>query len=270
MAKRGKIVHDPEKHTKELLERDLQDIKDSIKIGILPLNPTRKFVVDERIRFGGFKEVYIREIGEDNLYYMVEAIGVSRERDKPARNEFHWCGWYELFPMSQSVQTSFAIEDKYYLRLMNSSIESLLHLIYAPHAGVDFDVEYQREHVWTISDKVALIESIFNNIDIGKFVFSERPMGTKGKLLEVIDGKQRLSALKEFYEDRYQYCGYYFSQLSFADRHKITGHGITYGYLESPTRRAVYTTFIKLNTCGKPMDIKHINKVKKLLKELDE
>jgi uncharacterized protein with ParB-like and HNH nuclease domain len=136
------------------------------------------------------------------------------------------------------------------------------------HAGVDFDVDYQREHVWTLDDKVALIDSIYNNIDIGKFLFAERSMGHEGKLYEIIDGKQRLTAICEFYEGRFMYNGFYFAELSNADKSKFEGHGIAWGYLQNPTKKAVYETFIKLNTSGRPMKNEDIDKVKKLLDEL--
>ena len=142
-------------------------------------------------------------------------------------------------------------------------------MVYGSHAGIDFDVEYQREHVWELEDKVSLIDSIFNNVDIGKFVLVQRNTSTAGRYYEVIDGKQRLTALCEFYEDRFPYRGVYFSQLSHKDKYKFEEHPITYGYLENPDLRGIYETFIKMNTCGKPMNHKHIEKVKALLKDLD-
>jgi hypothetical protein len=58
--------------------------------------------------------------------------------------------------------------------------------------------------------------------------------------------------------------------LSFEDKSKFKNHGITWGYLENPDKRAIFETFIKLNTCGKPMAKKHLDKVKNLLNELDK
>jgi len=93
-------------------------------------------------------------------------------------------------------------------------------------------------------------------------------MGHKGKLYEILDGKQRLTAITEFVEDRWKYKGFYFSELSFRDQHKLLDHNISYGYLENPSKEAIFETFIKVNTCGKPMASKHINHVKQLLSEL--
>jgi len=43
---------------------------------------------------------------------------------------------------------------------------------------------------------------------------------------------------------------------------------IAYGYLENPDKMSILETFLKLNTTGRPMENKDIEKVKKLLKEL--
>jgi len=269
MAKKSKINVNSDEHKKMLLDRDLKDIKERIAWGITPKNPTRQFAVGERVQWGAHKETYIVEIGEDNLYYKIVSKNVQRDRSNPPADEYHWMEWHDLFKYRTGNSiTTFRKEEKYHIRLCNAGVDSLLGMVY--RAGVDFDVDYQRDHVWSLDDKVALIDSIFNNIDIGKFVLVRRDFSVEAKLLEIIDGKQRLTALKEFYEDRFQYKGFYFSELSNSDKDKFENHGITYGYLENPDKRAIFETFIKLNTCGKPMDVKHIQKVKKLLNELDK
>jgi len=258
----------PEEHQKALLSSNIKDMKRSIDLGIIPINPTRHFSVGERVHLGAHEEVYVREIGDNELYYVLEAIGVKRDPRGEGHNEFHVAAWFELYPYNKAKDTKFAREEKYRIRQYNSGIDSLLHMVYGGHAGVDFDADYQREHVWTMEDKLALIESVFNNIEIGKFVFVQRHESTPGKYYQIVDGKQRLTALCEFYEDRFPYKGVYFSQLAFHDKYKFTNHSVSYGFLENPDTRGIYETFIKMNTCGKPMDIKHINKVKKLLEDL--
>jgi hypothetical protein len=264
MARKRK--YNPEEHQKSLMESAIRDAERLIARGALPIPPKhRKFKVGERVRFGAHEETYIREIFRDGLYYRVESVGVKRDRDKPAQNEQHVLEWHNILPLANKG-TNFRQEEKYYIRMLNSGIASILQMVY--HSGVDMEVEYQREHVWTQKDKVDLIDSIFNNIDIGKFVFVQRDFSTEGALYEILDGKQRLTALTEFYEDRFKYKGFYFSELSGLDKNKFENHGIAYGYLENPDKRAIFETFIKLNTCGKPMANKHINHVKQLLSEL--
>lgn len=269
MAKRGKIVQKtPEEHAQMLVESAIRDKERAIELGNLPLNPTRTFKVGDRVHFGAHREVYVRQVYRDGLYYLCEAIDVQRDRYRPPSNEFHIQSWFEIFPYGCNGNSDFTQKDDLFIRQLNSTVRSLLLMTYAEHAGVDFNVDYQREHVWTLDDKVALIDSIFNNVDIGKFLFTQRHESHPGKYYEVIDGKQRLTALCEFYEDRFQYKGYYFSQLSGMDKDKFQCHGITYGILENPTLKNIYKSFIKMNTCGKPMEHKHIDKVKKMLEDL--
>lgn len=268
MPRGKKIERTPEEILQSHLEYELKEMKRSITLGVVPLNPTRQFKVGDRVYWGAHEEVYVREVGEDNLYYLIESLRVKKERDKPGTPVWTYLPWIDVFPYMCGQDTNFTKEDRCRINMLNSGIESLLTMCYGGYAGVDFDVEYQRDHVWDIYEKVDLIESIFNNIDIGKFVFVQRHGGTPGKYYEIVDGKQRLTALKEFYEDRFTYRGYFYSQLSGMDRHKFKNHSVAYGLLENPSKRDVYETFIKLNTCGRPMDHKHIEKVQKLLSEL--
>jgi hypothetical protein len=265
MARTKKI--DPEEQQKRMIETAIRDNEKRIELGLLRMPPRhRRFKVGDRVQYGAHRETYVREVYKDGMYYLIECIAVKRERDQPPHNEKQIQEWHQLFPF-ETKDTEFRQEEKYYIRQSNSGIGSLLHMTH--RAGVDFDVEYQREHVWTLADKVALIDSIFNNIDIGKFVFIQRDYSSD-IFYEILDGKQRLSALRDFYEDRFKYRGYYFSELSRTDKNKFDNHSVTMGYLENPDKRAIFESFIKLNTCGKPMAKRHIDHVQKLLDELED
>ena len=172
------------------LQRDLNEIKKKIDKNILPLNPTKHFKVNQRVQFGAIKETYVREIGENELYYLVEHIGIQRTRDKKIHNEKMYVEWIDLYPL-KNKSTSFRQEEKYRIRYVNSGIRSLLNMVY--HFGVDFDVDYQRGYVWSMKDKLLLIDSIFNNIEIGKFVFIERSLGCE-VLLNLINDILDLSS----------------------------------------------------------------------------
>lgn len=265
VIKQNLIKADQERR-KRILESESKEILERKALGILPLNPTRIFAIDERVQWGAMEETYIRQIFEGGLYYVIESMHVRRSRDKEPENELRYAEWIEIFKYNQNNSITFTKEEEYRLTFLNSSMQSLLNMVY--HFGVDFNVDYQRDHVWNLDDKLALIESIFNNIDIGKFTFVQRSLGHEGKLYEILDGKQRLTAVCEFIEGRFPYKGVYFADLSFRDKHKITNHEIAWGYLENPSRKAIFETFIKLNTCGRPMENKDIQKVKDLLDEL--
>jgi len=65
-----------------------------------------------------------------------------------------------------------------------------------------------------LEDEQKLIESVFNRVDIGKFVFIH--LGYHSDIMyEILDGKQRLTALYRFYTDQFTYNGYYYSEFYF-------------------------------------------------------
>jgi hypothetical protein len=61
--------------------------------------------------------------------------------------------------------------------------------------------KYQREEVWTRSQKQLLVDSLLNGIDIPKIYF--RQINHGGYEYEVVDGQQRLRAVFEFLADEY-------------------------------------------------------------------
>lgn len=99
---------------------------------------------------------------------------------------------------------------------MAQFIESLLFKHLSEFGGIDFMPPYQREYVWTDSDKEQLLDSIFMGSDIGKFtvrVLDDVEWFERQLSYEIIDGKQRLMTLLNFYLNRFPYKGFYFDVL---------------------------------------------------------
>ena len=63
---------------------------------------------------------------------------------------------------------------------------------------INVDAEYQRAPVWSSAQKALLIDSILRDYDIPKIILRKRPEGSP-HLFDVIDGKQRLTAIWEFF-----------------------------------------------------------------------
>lgn len=74
--------------------------------------------------------------------------------------------------------------------------------------NIDFDPPYQRRgSIWSDLDRQFLIDSILNGYDVPKvyiadFTFGNSQLNNKGKQYAVIDGKQRLSAIFDFFDGR--------------------------------------------------------------------
>lgn len=140
---------------------------------------------------------------------------------------------------------------------------------------------YQRPFVWSLEDKKLLVESIYQGIDCGKVLVRLRGwdelknMQSKGEtelfFKDIVDGKQRLNAIKEFLEDKYtDLHGNYYSDLSYYCQHKFLNHQL-FSYAEIPENSKdedVIIQFLKLNFCGVPQSKEHIEFVKSLREKL--
>jgi len=64
---------------------------------------------------------------------------------------------------------------------------------------IDLDADYQREKIWSRGDQERLIDSIIQNIDIPK-IYLAKVTGKDNFDFECIDGKQRMTALLNFFK----------------------------------------------------------------------
>ena len=221
-----------------------------------PRNPTYEFSVGDEVKFGGFKNCQVLHVLDDANTYVLKCKTIDGEVFTRTAN------WTQVKTLPGTSNLTEGSDIR--LSFSGSDVDGLLSTYYC--SGVDMNPVYQRGNVWGIEDKVALIDSIFNNVDIGKFVFRHNnPLSEMA--YEVIDGRQRLTALTEYYENRYPYKGYYYNNLSAKDRLTFRGAGCLIARVENLTDKDVYRLFIRLNTTGKVMDEKHIEFVKSLYEE---
>lgn len=92
-------------------------------------------------------------------------------------------------------------------------LQSLVYFISANK--ILLNPEYQREAVWTLSQKQLLIDSLLLDIDIPKLYFREISKGDYQ--YEVVDGQQRLRSVDEYFRNQ-------FAMPDFAD--PIEGHDV--------------------------------------------
>ncbi len=93
------------------------------------------------------------------------------------------------------------------------------------------DPEYQRRHRWDNERKSRLIESFLMNVPVPPVFLYERELAR----FEVMDGRQRLNALSEFYADKFALEGLQFwTEL----------HGRTYSSLPSKVKDGIDRRYI--------------------------
>lgn len=235
-----------------------------------PVPETRKFEIGEEVLNGAHAKAVVRDIIEDGRVYVLD-VYVDKSRKKDGSElvvEERIVSWPNVLPLSaRNLEVEKYTDDKYYpLSYQQRDIYGLLVMLYSEY-GFDFDPDYQRDHVWELEDKVDLIDSILAKRDIGKFVINHRPWHDTEPLNEVIDGKQRLSAIKEFYEDGFRYKGKLFSELHPRDRATFEGKAVAVAITNELNRTEILKIFLAVNTTGRPQCLDHLENVKKLLEE---
>lgn len=234
--------------------------------------PTYRYNVGDKVLYGAMKESTVEQVLYDGKAYLLHCVATDNNYGKPYDYEtYRGVKWVDVRPSCKDNDTHFTSKDAIELHFMNQTIESLIHKVYS--FGVDMNPDYQRGLVWDSADKEYLLDSIFKGIDIGKFVFVHRP-DEKWKVdrisYEILDGKQRLNTLIEFYEDRITYKGCTFSQLGWEDRRTFKEHMVSVAEVRETNKKDILVSFLSLNRGGRVMDKGQIEKVEKMLAEIIE
>lgn len=155
---------------------------------------------------------------------------------------------------------------------INSSIK-----FFADKCDIDFDVylptrgrNLQRDYVWSIEQKRELIWSILIGRHIPRMAMINviRSVDDVSGLYQVIDGKQRLSAMLDFYKGKYDLIidgqSYYFNDLPDEYQTVISRFNFAYyivnEYLENRfTDEDKINWFRYINFAGTPQDAQHLN-----------
>lgn len=145
------------------------------------------------------------------------------------------------------------------------------------------DPDFQRKsNIWKLPQKSKLIESILMGIPIPLFYFAENKNGG----LSVVDGLQRLFAIKKFIDDDYplknlfylqKLNGLKFSQLERSDQQRIERYQLQVNVISSNTPEYIkLNIFERINSGSTPLnkqEMRHAlyqGKSTKLLKKLSE
>ena len=264
MAKKKELT------VEEKLAQEKQSALNNIERELAYINePSYHFNLGDKVRYGNLKESIIDEILYDGKVYGLKCIATNNNYGHPYDYEtYKVVSWTEIRPLEHG-DTSFAENQDVKLYFNNSHIESLIHKHY--HFGIDFNPDYQRGYVWTQEDKELLLDSVFKNIDIGKFVLihlSDYEYFERGKSYEILDGKQRLSTLIEFYENRFPYKGKYYNDLSYKDKRTFNHLTISVANVHETDKKTVLKYFLMLNRTGRSMDKTHLEKIEQMLNNM--
>lgn len=130
----------------------------------------------------------------------------------------------------------------------------------------DLDPDFQRAHVWTEDQQVAYVEWIMRGGESGReitFNYPGWPRSLKGGGV-IVDGKQRLHAVRRFLRGEIAPFGFPFSEWTGRMRFHLS-FSIRIASLE--TRAEVLKWYLDFNAGGTPHTYEEIEKVRRLLAE---
>lgn len=152
-----------------------------------------------------------------------------------------------------------------------------MHLLDMYNSGELFmDPVYQRDFVWTKEQKQLYIKNLFEGNASIKPTFIEysetQEDGTRKRVAEVLDGKQRIKALIDFYNNEFDVEGLYYKDLHYRDQFFFERLNVVYTRIMNREGRkdlkleTKIQLFLEINMLGTRMSDEDLKKAQSLLK----
>lgn len=231
-----------------------------------------------------FSSTKVVDIDEDGTPFIAEHNSRKRKVTEQWRKNTHHIGNDPFPKYRDSVQNiSFQLESILFTMFKEDRYDidgTVINSVnFNPFVFINGEKHYyQRPLVWHLKDKQLLIESIYNGVDCGKVLVRKRDWDELRELnkgghelawLDVVDGKQRLNAIKSFIDNEFKDIhGNFYDDLSEYAQNRLTSHQLfSYSELpESTSDEEVLRQFLRLNFAGVPQSQEHLDFVKSLIK----
>ena len=130
--------------------------------------------------------------------------------------------------------------------------------------GLDLDPDFQRGHVWTESQQIAFVEFILRGgTGSGEIKFNCKGwMGNYEGPFVIVDGKQRLEAVRKFLRNELKAFGTLYQDFTGC----LPSHAeLIFSVNNLNTRKEVLIWYLEMNSGGTPHSNEELEKVQKLL-----
>lgn len=252
-------------------------------------SPERRFEIGEKVFFGGWQNSVILETFLDGKAYIVDcsSIEVRHGRDELSQG-IRAVWWFDILRSRKAGDAEFF---EPYRRGQAHAIPMESIFFMYERDGFVCDPTYQRGYVWTDFDREQLLTSIFERMEIGRFLFvrkhgfNYKPIDGyityntlhgepitmpryKDHTVTIIDGQQRLTTLINFYLDKFPYKGKRFSEFNGMDQHYFRDFTVHHTIIEEDqiTRKELLRLFLQVNR-GVPQTSEHLERVQKLYEQ---
>lgn len=152
-------------------------------------------------------------------------------------------------------------------RHLEKHIQSQQENIPAGMGVLDLEPDFQRAHVWTQAQQSRYIEYVLQGGQSGRDIYFNCPgwgRDYRGPYV-IVDGKQRLQAIRLFMADQVPAFGYTLSQ--YEDKFSWSQADIVWHVAALDTRADVLRWYLSINSFGTPHTTEEIERVRALLVE---
>lgn len=137
-----------------------------------------------------------------------------------------------------------------------------------PDSPLELDPDFQRGHVWTKAKQIAYVEFILRGGRSSKVIFFNQPSwnnaGAKQGPMQLVDGKQRLEAVRQFMRGELPIFGNCFAG-DFTDSIRLSRGAFLFTVNDLQTRTEVLQWYLDLNEGGVVHTEAELSKVRDLL-----
>lgn len=132
--------------------------------------------------------------------------------------------------------------------------------------ALELSPDYQRAHVWTREQQTAYVEYQLRGGEVGRNVIFNSPdwMRTWERPTELVDGKQRLEAVRAFLRDEFPVFGHLYSEYTDTITNMLT---FKFRVCSLETRKEVLQLYLNINAGGTPHTAGELDRVRALLLE---
>lgn len=131
--------------------------------------------------------------------------------------------------------------------------------------GLNLEPDFQRAHVWTRDQQRAYVEYVMQGGEVGRnLTFNSPGWGYKLEIgtYEIVDGKQRLEAVRAFLRDEFPAFGSLRSEYTDLMRHIL---GFKWRICGLETRAEILQLYLNINAGGTPHTQAELDRVRIML-----
>lgn len=137
--------------------------------------------------------------------------------------------------------------------------------------GLDLEPRFQRGHVWTEAQQAAYVQAMLQGCEVSRTLifnhycweYGDLPLPYPHGTMVIVDGKQRLQAVRRFMNDDLRVFG--LRRSEFAGQFRLSNARFHFRIMVMPDEPAVLRLYLALNAGGTPHTADELDRVRAML-----